>query len=189
MMAGCCTKNSTNSRCTVVQEVCNADKEGILIKLHVLHIRVEEAIAEEGVLESPWERLDQVFGVRCREEGLCAHVNYAFSTAFASRRTEPEYPKSPTATRSVRLFLLGLRKLSVYPSSSMCHMSFLSFLNSLSRYLPRLRLKRAKKAQIRAKRLRPVPSSLAFGCDLKIARRIEVLMSRSRRPIVKISTS
>lgn len=103
------------------------------------------------------------------------------------RSTDPEYPKSPTAIRSVRLLLLGLRKLSVYSSSSICHIWFRSFLNTLPRYLDRARLKMAKKATMRANSPRRGSSSVGEDPDLKMARRIEVLMRRSRRPILQIN--
>jgi hypothetical protein len=100
------------------------------------------------------------------------------------QHTDPEYPRSPTAIRSVRLLLLGLRKLSVYSSSSICHIWFRSFLNTLARYLDRARLKMAKKAAMRANSPGRGSSSVGDDAELKIARRIEVLMRRSRRPML-----
>jgi hypothetical protein len=88
-------------------------------------------------------------------------------------------------TRSVRLPLLGERKLSMYPSSSISQVSFLNFLNRDARYRARVRLKRAKKAYIRANRPRCALSSFRGASDLKMARKIDALMRRSRRPILK----
>jgi hypothetical protein len=102
-----------------------------------------------------------------------------------NEHTEPEYPRSPTATKSVRLFLLGLRKLSVYSSSSICHVSPLSFLKSRPRYLESARLKMAKNATMRANNPgRASSSSSCFDPVWKIARSMDELMSRSRLPIL-----
>jgi hypothetical protein len=84
------------------------------------------------------------------------------SYLFCIEHTDPEYPKSPTATKSVRLFLLGLRKLSVYSSSSISHVSPLNFLKSLPRYLESARLKMAKNAMMRAKNPGRASSSCCF---------------------------
>lgn len=71
----------------------------------------------------------------------------------------------------------------MYSSSSISHVSFLSFLNNEARYLVKDKLKMAKNAQIRAKRLGRVSSSLRVESPLKMARRIELLIRRSLRPM------
>lgn len=96
--------------------------------------------------------------------------------------TEPEYPRSPAATKSVLFPRLGERNDSVYSSSSICHISFLSFLKSLPRYRARARLKTEKNAKMRASKPRGLFGS--FGSVLKMARSMEVLMRRWRRPIL-----
>jgi hypothetical protein len=153
----------------------------------VLHIGAEEAIAEEVLLEYSRQRLDKVFGIGGREEGLQWSVYDCL--CWYTEHTEPEYPRSPIATKSVRLFLLGLRKLSVYSSSSICHVSFRSFLKSRPRYLESDRLKIAKKAIMRASN--PGRASASSSCCLdpvrKIARRMDELMSRSRLPMLSRS--
>jgi hypothetical protein len=75
----------------------------------------------------------------------------------------------------------------MYPSSSISQMSLLSFLNNEARYRARIRPKIAKKAHIRARRPGRAFSSFRGESDLKIARRIEVLISLSRRPILRFT--
>jgi len=125
--------------------------------------------------------------MRYFEFGVVKNVYEALallSAACNTSHTDPEYPRSPIATRSVRLRLLGLRKLSVYSSSSICHISFRSFWNSLARYLASVRLKKAKKAMMRASKLGRASSSVGAGPVLKMARRMDVLIRRSRKPIL-----
>jgi hypothetical protein len=96
--------------------------------------------------------------------------------------TDPEYPRSPAATRSVLLPADGERNDSVYSSSSISHISVLSFLNSFARYRVSASWKKVKKAIMRERRPGGLPAS---GLTLKIARRMEVLMRRWRRPILR----
>ena len=96
--------------------------------------------------------------------------------------TDPEYPRSPTVTKSVLLPADGERNDSVYSSSSIPHISFLSFLKSFPRYRVSASEKKEKNARMRARRPGGLPVS---GFTLKIARRMEVLTRRWRRPILK----
>jgi hypothetical protein len=104
------------------------------------------------------------------------------STECWSIHTDPEYPRSPTATKSVLLPADGERKDSVYSSSSISHISFLSFLKSFPRYRVSASEKKEKKARMRARRPGGLPVS---GLTLKIARKMEVLTRRWRRPILR----
>jgi hypothetical protein len=151
----------------------------------VCDVGVEENIAEEILLESARERLEEVFRVGGREE--CLHNHQILCCRYMSIwcwgiRTDPEYPRSPTATKSVRLPADGERNDSVYSSSSIPHISFLSFLKTFPRYRVSANEKKEKKARMRAMRPGGLPAS---GLTLKIARRIEVLTRRWRRPILR----
>ena len=53
-----------------MQEICDTDKEGGWLAMHVLLIRFKEFRFEESILKMAWERFDEILGIRSGEECL-----------------------------------------------------------------------------------------------------------------------
>jgi hypothetical protein len=125
--------------------------------------------------------------VRMRSESMDTYIYSAQQVPAQcwmkiKRLTEPEYPKSPTATN--HSLLLADRNDPRYPSPYITHTPLRSLLNSSALYRESARQNKERKASMQAKMVGGL--SEGFSEEWKVALRMDLLIKYCRRPKISV---